>query len=229
MASNTIIFFFIASLFLLHTVSAVEYIITSNAGGTPGGNRFDTQIGADYCRQTMIEASGFIWSIFRQNTPADRRNVQSVILLIDRDLHQYPAFASNNRIHVSASYIARYNGDVRMAVTGILYHEMVHVWQWNGNGAAPGWLIEGYADYVRLKAGYIPGHWVAPGGGSSWMEGYDKTARFMDYLEGRRSGFVSALNRMLRVGYSPEYFVQLQGKTVAELWAEYKAAFGNRG
>ena len=118
MASNTIIFFFIASLFLLHTVSAVEYIITSNAGGTPGGNRFDTQIGADYCRQTMIEASGFIWSIFRQNTPADRRNVQSVILLIDRDLHQYPAFASNNRIHVSASYIARYNGDVRMAVTG---------------------------------------------------------------------------------------------------------------
>lgn len=104
---------------------------------------------------------------------------------------------------------------------------MVHVWQWDGNGAAPGWLIEGFADYIRLKAGYIPGHWVQPGGGRSWEEGYDKTARFLDYLETRRSGFVSELNRMLRNGYSPDYFVQLQGKPVAQLWAEYKAAFGN--
>lgn len=228
MASYAIIFFLISSLLLLRAVSAVEYTVTSNAGGTPGGNRFDSQIGADYCRQTLVEASGFIWSIFRQNTAADRRNVQSVSLLIDRD-YDGVAFASNNRIHVSANYIAGYNGDVKREFTGVLYHEMVHIWQWNGNGAAPGWLIEGFADYIRLKAGYIPRHWVAPGGGTSWEEGYDKTARFMDYLEGRRSGFVSELNRRLRNGYSPDYFVQLQGKAVDELWAEYKAAFGNRG
>ncbi|KAG7011631.1 hypothetical protein SDJN02_26537, partial [Cucurbita argyrosperma subsp. argyrosperma] len=201
MASNSIIFFFLSLLLLQAS--------PSNAGGTPGGDRFDTQIGADYCRQTLIEASGFIWSIFRQNTNADRKNVQSVSLLIDRD-YDGVAFASDNRIHVR-----------------VLYHEMVHVWQWDGNGAAPGWLIEGFADYIRLKAGYIPGHWVQPGGGRSWEEGYDKTARFLDYLETRRSGFVSELNRMLRNGYSPDYFVQLQGKPVAQLWAEYKAAFGN--
>ncbi|XP_022972383.1 uncharacterized protein LOC111470953 [Cucurbita maxima] len=225
MASNNIIFFLL-SLLLLQVVSAVDYTVTSNAGGTPGGDRFDTQIGADYCRQTLIEASGFIWSIFRQSTDADRKNVQSVSLLIDRDYNGV-AFASDNRIHVSANYIAGINGDVKREVTGVLYHEMVHVWQWDGNGATPGWLIEGFADYIRLKAGYIPGHWVQPGGGRSWEEGYDKTARFLDYLETRRSGFVSELNRMLRNGYSPDYFVQLQGKPVAQLWAEYKAAFGN--
>jgi hypothetical protein len=38
-------------------------------------------------------------------------------------------------------------------VTGVLYHEVTHVWQWNGQGRANGGLIEGIADYVRLKAG----------------------------------------------------------------------------
>lgn len=117
MASNNIIFFFL-SLLLLQAVSAVDYTVTSNAGGTPGGDRFDTQIGADYCRQTLIEASGFIWSIFRQNTDADRKNVRSVSLLIDRD-YDGVAFASNNRIHVSANYIAGITGDVKREVTGI--------------------------------------------------------------------------------------------------------------
>ena len=37
------------------------------------------------------------------------------------------------------------------------------------------------------------------------------------------------LNQRLKVGYSPDYFVQLQGKPVAELGAEYKsqAKLGN--
>ncbi|XP_004137102.2 uncharacterized protein LOC101216547 [Cucumis sativus] len=105
---------------------------------------------------------------------------------------------------------------------------MTHIWQWNGKGAAPGWLIEGFADYIRLQSGYIPSHWVPPGGGSNYTDSYDKTARFMDYLEKRTSGFVSKLNQKLRDGFSLDYFVELQGKTVDELWAEYKAAFGNR-
>lgn len=104
---------------------------------------------------------------------------------------------------------------------------MTHIWQWNGNPRAPGGLIEGIADYVRLKSGYIPSHWVAPGGGNRWDQGYDVTARFLDYLEGRRNGFVPELNRRLRNGYTADYFVQLLRKTVDQLWADYKAAFGN--
>ncbi|KAK6946046.1 basic secretory protein [Dillenia turbinata] len=34
---------------------------------------------------------------------------------------------------------------------------MNHVWQWSGNGQAPGGLIEGFADYTRLKAGLRDG------------------------------------------------------------------------
>ncbi|CAI0445498.1 unnamed protein product [Linum tenue] len=45
---------------------------------------------------------------------------------------------------------------------------MTHVWQWLGGGQgdiAPGGLIEGIADFVRLRAGLAPppGRWVKPG------------------------------------------------------------------
>ncbi|MCI04169.1 peptidase M, partial [Trifolium medium] len=29
-----------------------------------------------------------------------------------------------------------------LSTPGVLYHEMTHVWQWNGNGQANGGLIE---------------------------------------------------------------------------------------
>ncbi|KAF5814083.1 hypothetical protein HanPI659440_Chr03g0112451 [Helianthus annuus] len=104
-----------------------------------------------------------------------------------------------------------------------LYHEMTHIWQWNGKGQAPGGLIEGIADYVRLKAGYAPSHWVQPGQGDRWDQGYDVTARFLDYCNGLRDGFVAELNKKMRDGYNDGFFVDLLGKTVDQLWAEYKA------
>jgi len=137
------------------------------------------------------------------------------------------AYTSNNEIHLSARYVNSYGGDLRKEITGVLYHEMTHVWQWNGNGQANGGLIEGIADYVRLKANYAPSHWVKPGQGNKWDQGYDVTARFLDYCDSLRSGFVAELNKLMRNGYSDQFFVQLLGKTVNQLWTEYKAKYGN--
>ena len=67
------------------------------------------------------------------------------------------AFTSGNGIHLSAQYVSGYSGDVRTEVTRVLYHEVAHVWQWDGQGQANGGLIEGVADFVRLKAGYARG------------------------------------------------------------------------
>ncbi|KAF6135033.1 hypothetical protein GIB67_014082 [Kingdonia uniflora] len=129
------------------------------------------------------------------------------------------AYASNNEIHVSASYIGGYSGDVKGEITGVLYHEMTHIWQWNGNGQTPGGLIEGAANFVRLRAGYVPSHWVKPGGGDRWDQGYDVTAKFLDYCNSLKDGFVAELNKMMRTGYSNDFFVQLLGKTVDQLWS----------
>jgi hypothetical protein len=218
--------FFLSFLVILTTLTdtqAVEYTVTNNAATTPGGIKFTNQIGIAYTKQTMSSSTDFIWRIFRQTTNADRKNVPSVSLSIDS--MDGVAYTSNNGIHVSAKYIQQYTGNVKTEFTGVLYHEMTHVWQWNGNGQTPGGLIEGIADFVRLKAGYAPGHWVKPGQGDRWDQGYDVTAHFLDYCEGLRSGFVAELNKKMRSGYSANYFVELLGKTVDQLWSDYKAKY----
>jgi hypothetical protein len=105
----------------------------------------------------------------------------------------------------------------------VLYHEMTHIWQWSG----PTGVVEGIADFVRLKADYAPSHWVQPGGEDRWDEGYSVTARFLDYCNGLRDGFVAELNKKMRDSYSDNYFVELLGKTVDQLWSDYKAQYGN--
>ncbi|KAG5238756.1 plant basic secretory family protein [Salix suchowensis] len=199
-------------LLAINTVSAVDYTVTNRATGSAGGARFNTDIGVDYSKQTLASATDFIWRTFQQTNAADRKDIQTVNLFID--VMDGVPYSVNNEIHV---------GD---KITGVLYHEMTHVWQWNGNGQAPVGLIEGIADFVRLKANYAPSHWVQPGQGDKWDQGYDVTAKFLDYCNGLRNGFVAELNKKMRTGYSAQYFVDLLGKTVDQLWVDYKAWYG---
>ncbi|GAU44783.1 hypothetical protein TSUD_382810 [Trifolium subterraneum] len=217
--------FFLVLLATMHGIQAVDYSVTNTALSTPGGVRFRDQIGAQYATQTLDSATQFIWKVFQQNNAADRKTVQKVSLFID-DMDGV-AYTSNNEIHLSARYVNSYSGDLKNEITGVLYHEMTHVWQWNGNGQANGGLIEGIADYVRLKANYAPSHWVKPGQGNKWDQGYDVTARFLDYCNGLRNGFVAELNKLMRNGYSDQFFVQLLGKTPGQLFTDYKAKYGN--
>ncbi|KAI5604163.1 hypothetical protein BDE02_01G268100 [Populus trichocarpa] len=211
-------------LLAINAVSAVDYTVTNRASATAGGARFTRDIGVDYSKQTLASATDFIWRTFQQSNAADRKNVQTVNLFID--VMGGVAYATNNEIHVSNDYIGNYSGDVRREITGVLYHEIAHIWQWNGNGQTPGGLIEGIADFVRLKANYAPSHWVQAGQGDRWDQGYDVTAKFLDYCNGLRNGFVAELNKKMKTGYSAQYFVDLLGKTVDQLWKDYKAKYG---
>ncbi|GAB2219821.1 hypothetical protein Droror1_Dr00007458 [Drosera rotundifolia] len=220
------ILFILSSILLLASTQqaqAVTFTITNNAANTPGGIRFATQIGVDYSRQTLASATTFIWRLFQENSPAERKNTQQVTLIVES--MDGVAYTSADQIHLSANYVQGYSGDVKREVTGVLYHEMTHVWQWNGNGQAPGGLIEGLADYVRLKAGYAPSHWVKPGQGDRWDQGYDVTAYFLDYCNSLMPGFVAELNKKMRGGYSDGFFNELLGLSVDQLWSNYKAKY----
>ncbi|KAI4342030.1 hypothetical protein MLD38_026692 [Melastoma candidum] len=208
---------------VLSAANAVDYPVNNTAGGTAGGVRFKNEIGIGFTRDVARKATRFIWKTFRETSPGDRKGTTVVGIFID-DMDGV-AYTSNDQIHFSARYIRGYTGDLKTEFAGVMYHEMTHVWQWNGNGQTPGGLIEGIADFVRLKAGYAPSHWVKPGEGDRWDHGYDVTARFLDYCEGLMRGFVAELNKKMRTGYSADYFNQLLGKSVDQLWADYKAAF----
>lgn len=131
----------------------------------------------------------------------------------------------HKQIHISLDYIAgiacaRQEDEIR----GVLVHEMVHCWQWNADSTCPGGLIEGIADFVRLKAGLAPPHWTREEG-EDWDAGYQHTAYFLDWLEEQYgNGTVQRMNERLRRGkYVKEKFWKgLFSKEVNELWEDYK-------
>ncbi|KAI1632005.1 peptidase of plants and bacteria-domain-containing protein [Biscogniauxia mediterranea] len=141
----------------------------------------------------------------------------------------------HKEIHLSTRYVGSVAPPSRRAseIAGVLVHELVHCYQWSGQGAAPGGLVEGVADWVRLRAGLAPPHWTPGdvGEGDRWDAGYQRTAYFLDYLEGRYGeGTVRRLNEKLRVGkYEEEAFWgELLGRSVGELWEDYKESLGKK-
>lgn len=53
--------------------------------------------------------------------------------------------------------------------------------------------------------------------------GFGITVRFVEYCESLRNGFVAELNKKMRSEYSENCFLELSGKTVDQLWSDYKA------
>ncbi|KAJ6985241.1 hypothetical protein NC653_023269 [Populus alba x Populus x berolinensis] len=194
MACLSIFLAFLLTLTTLNGINAVEYTVTNRAPTTPGGIRFSNELGDNYTIKTMDQATIFFWRLFQQNTEADRKDVPRVSLFVD-DMEGI-AYASNNEIHVGDDYIEGIKGDIKWDFNGVLYHEMAHTWQWDGEG-------------------------------DSWDQGYSVTARFLDYCNDLRNGFVAELNKKMRVTYSDNFFVELLGKPVDQLWRDYKAKFGN--
>lgn len=119
----------------------------------------------------------------------------------------------HKEIHFSLGYIEGIRkapdgstGDVTGAyeIEGVLVHELVHCFQYNGRGACPGGLVEGVADWVRLGARLGAPHWRRDAVPDRWDQGYERTAYFLEWLEGRFGrGTVRRMNEELRVSSCP--------------------------
>jgi hypothetical protein len=219
------VLFFLLALAAAHCAKAINYVVSNNAGASIGAARFDKEIGGAYAKQTLSSAAEFIQKLFQQNNSADIKTVEEVSVVIENI--DGLAFASNDIIHLSAGYIEKYREDVKKEIAGLIYHEMAHILQWDGNGKAPSGLTEGIADFVRMKAGYASDLWSPAGVGDQWDQGYEVTAHFLHYCDNLKNGFVADLNKKLKTDYSESYFNDLLGKPVAQLWSDYKAMYNN--
>ncbi|CAI7628233.1 unnamed protein product [Penicillium glandicola] len=153
---------------------------------------------------------------------------------------------AHKEIHVSLPYIQHCTSgpsakdDPLHELVGVLTHELVHCYQHtaplsssednNNIPRPPGGLIEGIADFVRLKAGLEPPHWKRPLSAAErppkWDMGYQHTAYFLAWLEDIRvgRGAVGMLNdRLLRVGYVGEGEEENVGEQGIPFW---KSLFG---
>ncbi|KAL8407969.1 hypothetical protein RB594_006682 [Gaeumannomyces avenae] len=140
--------------------------------------------------------------------------------------------SDHKEIHFSLSYIAGVGGgggggdkDGRIAreIDGVITHELVHAYQWDAKGTCPGGLIEGIADFVRLRCDLGPPHWRKELDGS-WDRGYQHTAYFLDYLERRYGdGTVRKINEKLRTTKYREkdFWTELLGRPVEQLYEDY--------
>lgn len=136
--------------------------------------------------------------------------------------------AYHKEIHLSLRHLRDVRPAARLPaeIAGVVTHELVHCFQHDAGGTCPGGLIEGVADWVRLRCGLAPPHWKrAADEGTRWDSGYERTAYFLDYLEDRYGdGTVRRLNEKLRLGKYEEkaFWTELVGCEVQQLWQDYR-------
>ena len=147
------------------------------------------------------------------------RSMPGVAFTTGKDLDD-----DHKEIHFSTDYIARIPKDDRKAeMLGVLRHEMVHCWQWSAKGTCPGGLIEGIADWVRLRSDFVPPHWKREWDGD-WDAGYQHTGYFLDYLEERfGDGTVIAINERLREKEYDQksFWMECCQHDIKTLWKDY--------
>ncbi len=119
------------------------------------------------------------------------------------------------------------NRDVGKEIKGILYHEMTHMYQQDDHdkGGADIGLIEGIADTVRFKNGFIPDG-AQPNKNGHWNDGYRTTAFFLLWLDKQYDSFIYKLNLTMESNdnkrWSSESFKTITGKSVDQLWTDYR-------
>ncbi|KAI0049264.1 BSP-domain-containing protein [Auriscalpium vulgare] len=147
------------------------------------------------------------------------------ILLVLRDMDGVAyttGSATEKEIHFSCQHIVNSSARAADEIRGVLTHEVVHCFQYNALNTCPGGLIEGIADWVRLRAGFVPPHW-RPTGGDRWDAGYQTTGYFLHWLEGRYGeGTVQDINEALKdKQYDEKIFKDATGRKVGKLWKLY--------
>lgn len=176
----------------------------------------------------MEVVNKFIWEIFEQHTSAEIKFVPVVNVYIS-NFNGCTAYTNGDEINISGPTLDKFfspRNKSKFYFSSLMYREMTHVFQWSGNRTAARGLTEGIADYVMVKSNiYKKGKYTKPGSGDRWDEGYGVTERFLEYCDSLRKGFTAEFNKKMRYSYSDHYFVQLLGKTVDQLWGEYKFKF----
>ncbi|KIY50648.1 plant basic secretory protein, partial [Fistulina hepatica ATCC 64428] len=168
-------------------------------------------------REAVTASFKFLYT--PETTPANVKTIQLV-------LRAFPGIAYTHgtstfkEIHLSLEHIESSSARARDEIMGTLVHEMAHCYQNDARGACPDGLIEGIADYVRLRARYVPPHWKRVPG-DTWDSGNQYTGYFLDWIESRQAGSVKDLNDLIFMNYDDDVFRQVVGHALDDLWQMY--------
>ncbi|TGO58958.1 hypothetical protein BCON_0049g00110 [Botryotinia convoluta] len=196
-----------------------------------GSHTFLTAVIANEALQTAVQS---VLTLLYESpdcpttTPTPTRSVTLILRSMEGVAYTTGSDLDNDHkeIHLSLDYI-QYESikpdRKKHEIMGVLTHEMVHCYQYNGFNTCPGGLVEGIADWVRLNANFSPPHWKREATGK-WDAGYQHTGYFLEYLEQRfGKGTVRRVNEKLRVERYEEkrFWTELCGRPVEQLWKDY--------
>ncbi|MBS7563722.1 secretory protein [Mucilaginibacter sp. Bleaf8] len=134
------------------------------------------------------------------------------------------AETGGGRVTFSSKYMTKHPADI-----DVVTHEVMHIIQDYGDGAGPGWLTEGIADYARFKFGVDNkgAGWQLPDykPSQNYDNAYRITARFLVWIEKKlKPDLVKSFDEQLRSHtFTDESWKKETGKTVDELWVSYSA------
>ncbi|KAF7347381.1 Plant basic secretory protein [Mycena venus] len=162
----------------------------------PGAELFAREIRPLEALRAAVRASFELLYATPANAPTNVKLISLVLRPMDGVAYTFGSQAEKE-IHFSLDHIVNSASRAKDEIMGVLVHEVVHCYQYNAKGSAPGGLIEGIADFVRLHSDLAPPHWKrAPAPHDKWDAGYQTTAYFLDWIEERRGkGAIRALKR----------------------------------
>jgi hypothetical protein len=142
------------------------------------------------------------------------------------------ANAGGDTINFSSRHIANYGDpeDARFEFIGVLLHETTHLYQFDDGGGA---LVEGMADFVRIRAGHHRMNRRSPGG--AWTDPYTTSGFFFSWLAGpgglQQDGRTPAdpdigwaINQRMDDNWDEAVFMERLDASVDDLWDEYQEA-----
>lgn len=170
-------------------------------------------------KQRMIDA---FFTVYPQEAATYNKNTLKIVTFVIEPAYSGVAECGGGVITFSPAWLKQNPGDI-----DVVTHEAMHIVQDYPDGAGPGWLTEGIADYVRHTLGVdnAGANWSLPAftTGQHYEDAYRVTARFLVWVETKKKkGIVKKLDTALRSKtYTADIWKQLTGKTVDELWKEY--------
>lgn len=152
----------------------------------------------------------------------NKKTRKEVVFVIDPDYDGVAATAGGI-VRYSPKWFAKNPKDI-----DVVTHEVMHIVQAYEGKSGPWWVTEGIADWVRFKYGVAneAGGWKLPAFDAkhSYENGYRITARFFEWVEKKvKKNTMKKLDYAMRNHtYSSDFWKEQTGKTIDELWADYK-------
>jgi hypothetical protein len=187
--------------------------------------------------EAFVQETGRMVCRILYREPDEVRDANHITLII-RDDPEYPGWkmgdVGNITVMISTDHLAQVQADgrdVETEIRGILLHEMTHMYQHDdkapGEGTYPNMenVLEGVADFVRIRAGFRPHNAVASKSGTWDDVGYWKPAFFMLWIDLQYPDFLYQLNLTMMPGdyvaWTPDTFEDITGVSVDDHWALY--------